>query len=215
MRKTNWLLTSLILCLGIVLGVFGYIFWGSYFQPGINQPEKTNAAEVTGIDTSQKLPVSTIQSNDVSIDSQKNNDFAQNQDLISISQTEQDQIVSDYKQAVGILFDAWKLKDISAFRSKLAGAYTGKIMEDHVSKAEKYLSNGIGLYVSSITFDSMNIESADKYSTTVNAIYRYTAQDYDLDKKFPYGEEINHFVHVRANLVKIESKWMITSETVI
>lgn len=218
MRKTYWLLTVLVFCLGIVLGVFGHIYWGTALQPGVNQPaEKENATKVEALkaDASKyALPDPTITGNDAGIGSHLEQ-VKGDKEQITLSLTEQEKIISDYKQALGILFDAWKAKDMPAFRSSIAGAYTGQIMETHIQKAEKFLPRGIGLYISKVSFDNVDIESADKYSATINAIYRYTVRDYDLDEEYPFGEEFNHFVHVRANLIKIDSRWMITGETVI
>ncbi len=212
MRKIYWLLTPLVFGLGVALGIFCHIFWQSYWQPGTNTPDKTNAAKVSQTDTNlYALPDSgdqdTVQTNGLPED----HSAAQ----IAISKPEQDKLLADYKQSIGILFEAWKEKDVSVFREKLAGAYTGEILESHAQRAEKYLAAGVGIHVCDIVFDHIGIESADNYSATINAIYRYTSQDYDLDKKYHYGEKFSHFVHVRANLVKIDSKWMITSETVL
>ncbi len=220
MRKTYWLLTILIFCLGIALGFVGHMYLGSSIQPGVNQPEKENAAKVNAMKADipkYELPDPNIKGHDAGIGSLTGDNSVSDQDKnsIAISITEQDRIVSDYKQALGILFDAWKVKDMPTFRSTIGSAYTGEIMESHIRKAEKYISKGIGLYVSDVSFDDVDIESADKYSATVNAIYRYTVSDFDLDEEYPVGEKFEHFVHVRANLVKIDSKWMITGETVI
>jgi hypothetical protein len=218
MRKRYWLLTVLIFCLGIALGVFGHMYWGAALQPGTNQPtEKENATKVDVQKTDipkYVLPDPTIKGHDAGIGSFLEQ-AVKKQERITLSALEQEQIISDYKQALGILFDAWKVKDLPTFRSSIAGAYTGEIMENHIRKAEKFLPRGIGLHVSEVNFDNLDIESADKYSATINAIYRYTVQDYDLDEEYPFGDEIQHFVHVRANLVKIDTRWMITGETVI
>ncbi|RNC63043.1 MAG: hypothetical protein AWM53_01665 [Candidatus Dichloromethanomonas elyunquensis] len=208
MRKTYWLLTILIFCMGIALGVFGHLYWGTVFQQsGMNQPsEKENASKVgaiNGTDSSSALL------------NKQESETNQSETPIALSKTEQEKLISDYKQALGILFDAWKATDMTAFRSKIAAAYTGEILENHIKKAEKFIPKGIGLSVSEIKFDNVEIESADKYSATINASYRYTVRDYDLDEQYPVGEEMNHFVQVRANLVKIDSSWLITGETVL
>lgn len=221
MLKRYWFLTVLIFFLGIALGFFGHMYWGSAFQPGVNQPaEKENATKVDAMKadlSNYPLPDPTITGNDAGIGSLVggSTDTGDGQNQITLSRTEQDKLISDYKQALGILFDAWKVKDMPAFRTTIAAAYTGEIMDHHIQKAEKFIPKGIGLYVSEVSFDDVDIESADKYSATVNAIYRYTVRDYDLDEEYPIGEEFKHFVHVRANLVKIDSRWMITGETVI
>lgn len=219
-NKKYWLLTVLIFCLGIALGVFGHMYWGVAFQPGANQPAKIdNATKVDAMKADNPqytLPDPGITGHDSGISSMIG-EYAKDpkQGKIGLSEVEQENIIKDYKQSLGILFDAWKVKDMPSFRSTIASAYTGPIMESHIQKAEKYIPEGVGLYISDVSFDDVDIESADKYSATVNAIYRYTVQDYDLDEEFPFGEQFNHFVHVRANLVKIDSRWMITGETVI
>jgi predicted lipid-binding transport protein (Tim44 family) len=223
MRKRYWLLTILIFCLGIAFGVFGHMYWGTAFHPsGVNQPaEKENAAKVGIMDgtapPSSLLPDASAGSSDASISDLNKENTGQNQEetQITLSKTEQDKVVADYKQALGTLFDAWKAKDMDTFRAKIASAYTGEIMENHIKQAEKFIPEGMGLTVSDIKFDYVAIESADQYSATVNAIYRYTARDYDLNEEDPVGEAFNHFVHVRANLVKIDSRWLITGETAI
>jgi len=194
MRKTYWLLTVLVFCLGVVLGVFGHMYYGTALQPGVNQPEKENATKVDApktdtpvIDISKyPLPDPTIIGNDAGIGSIDLTDQGGDQkEQITLSKTEQEKIISDYKQALGILFDAWKVKDLPTFRTTIASAYTGEIMESHIKKAEAFLPKGIGIYVKEVTFDDVDIESADKYSATVNAIYRYTVKDYDIDEQYP------------------------------
>jgi len=221
MRKLYWFLMPVVFCLGIAAGALGYNYLDKYYWPANGQPAQTSAQP----GDNQVSPAQNIlpgQSDTTGqIDSTGNNGTAGetgsagDSQANSLDQAEKDKIIADYKQAVGILFDAWKVKDIDSFRTVLARAYTGEIMESHVKKAEKYLKNGVGLYVSKVDFDTVDVQSADKYSATVDAVYRYTVRDYDLDEKYPYGEEINHFVHVRVNLVKLDSKWLITSETVV
>jgi len=221
MRKRYWFLTVLIFFLGIALGFFGHMYWGSAFQPGVNQPaEKENATKVDALkaDLSKyPLPDPTVKGNDAGIGSLTagSTDTGDGRSQVTLTRTEQDKLISDYKQALGILFDAWKAKDMPTFRTTIAAAYTGEIMDHHIRKAEKFIPKGIGQYVTEVSFDDVDIESADKYSATVNAIYRYTVRDYDLDEEYPIGEEFKHFVHVRANLVRIDSRWLITGETVI
>jgi len=223
MLKRYWLLTVFIFCFGIALGFFGHMYWGAILQlqPGVNQPaEKENATKVDAMkaDSSKyALPDPTIKGHDAGIGSLNTGEAESSgeENQIALSRTERDQIISDYKQALGILFDAWKVKDMPNFRSSIAKGYTGEILETHIKKAEKFLPQGIGLYVSEVTFDHVAVESADAYSATVDAIYRYTVRDYDLDEQYPHGEEFKHFVHVRANLIKIDSRWLITGETVI
>lgn len=134
---------------------------------------------------------------------------------IYVAQAEQEKIISDYKLALGILFEAWKSPDIATFRSKINTAYTGDILEKHCARAEQYIAKGTGLYVTKVSFDHVKIESADNNSATLTASYRYTVKDYHLTEKQPVGAEQNHFIELRVNLVKINAQWLITGETVI
>lgn len=226
MRKRYWVLTVSVFILGVAVGIAGHLFWQASIQPETNSPNSSNATKVDAIKSSLPgftLPDPNGSSNDVESGSvegegegQENNDNADNAlNLVSVSKSEQEKIIADYKLAIGILFDAWKVKDMPAFRTQIANGYAGELMESHIKKAEKFLPKGIGLYVTNVQFDDIDIESADKNSATISAIYRYTVRDYDLDEEYPVGDEVNHFVHVRANLVKFESQWKITGETVI
>ena len=217
MRKTYWLLTISVFFIGILIGVAGYIVWETSIQPGSHYQDKDNAAKIDA--SIFELPNPSIRSHDLGLGPLEENgtikDKNQDQNNTDLTQAEQEKIISDYKKNLGILFDAWKAEDMPTFRERIANAYTGQLMENHILKAEKYLPNGIGLSISEVSFDDMRIESADKYSATVKAIYRYTVRDYNLAEGYPYGEEYKHFVHVRANLVKIDSRWLITGETSI
>ncbi|KUO59520.1 MAG: hypothetical protein APF84_19660 [Gracilibacter sp. BRH_c7a] len=217
MRKTYWFLTVSLFFLGILVGVAGYIVWETSIQPGTHYQEKDNA---TKIDASKyQLPLPSVTSHDLGLGNLDENDLIPNKSQeekdTDLSAVEQEKIISDYKQNLGILFDAWKAEDISTFKECIAEAYTGQLMETHIQKAEKFLSGGTGLYIDEVSFDDIRIETADKHSATVKAIYRYTVRDYDLAEKSPRGEEFKHFVHVRANLIKMDSRWLITGETSI
>jgi predicted lipid-binding transport protein (Tim44 family) len=133
----------------------------------------------------------------------------------AVSEVERQKIISDYKLALGILFEAWKSPDMTTFRTKISSAYTGDILEKHCTKAEQFISKGVGLYVTKVTFDDVKIESADNKSATLTASYRYSVRDYNLTEKQPEGKELNHFIQLRVNLVKINSQWLITGETII
>lgn len=217
MRKTYWFLTVSVFFLGILVGVAGYIVWETSIQPGTHYQDKDNA---TKIDASQyQIPDPSIDSHDLGLGNLNENTMLQNnhqeKDESELTAVEQEKIITDYKQNLGILFDAWKAEDISAFKERIAEAYTGKLMETHIQKAEKFLPNGVGLYIDEVSFDDIRIETADKHSATIKAIYRYTVRDYNITEKSPYGEEFKHFVHVRANLIKTDSRWLITGETAI
>lgn len=220
MRKTYWFLTVSVFFLGILVGVAGYIVWETSIQPGTHYQDKDNA---TKIDASQyQIPNPSIKSHDLGLSNLDENELVPNngqegKDLkdSELSTAEQGKIISDYKQNLGILFDAWKAEDISIFKERIAEAYTGQLMENHIKKAEEFISGGVGLYIDEVSFDDIRIETADKYSATIKAIYRYTVRDYNLAEASPYGEEYKHFVHVRANLIKMDSRWLITGETAI
>ena len=217
MRKTYWLLTVSVFFLGILVGVAGYIVWETSIQPGTHYQDKDNATKVDA--TQYEIPDPSIKSHDLGLANLDENGMtpnnAQEEKNPGLSIAEQEKIISDYKQNLGILFDAWKAEDITKFKEHIAGAYTGQLMETHVQKAEEFLRGGVGLYIDEVTFDDIRIETADKNSATIKAIYRYTVRDYNLTDASPYGEEFKHFVHVRANLIKMDSRWLITGETSI
>ncbi len=217
MRKTYWFLTVSVFFLGILVGVAGYIVWETSIQPGTHYQDKDNATKVEA--TQYEIPDPTIKSHDLGLANLDENGLipnkAQEEKNPGLSIIEQEKIISDYKQNLGILFDAWKAEDITKFKEKIAGAYTGQLMETHIQKAEEFLQGGVGLYIDEVSFDDIRIETADKNSATIKAIYRYTVRDYNLTDASPYGEEFKHFVHVRANLIKMDSRWLITGETSI
>ena len=217
MRKIHWPLTVSVFFLGILLGVAGYIVWETSIQPGTRFQEKENA---TKIDAGRyEIPVPNSVGHDLGLGNLDENDTLEGNDKkekeSTLAAAEEEKIIADYKKNLGILFEAWKAEDMTKFKEMISGAYTGQLMENHIQKAEKYLPNGIGLYISEVSFDDIRVESADKHSATVKAIYRYTVSDYDIDESYPYGEEFKHFVHVRTNLVKVDSDWLITGETPI
>jgi len=125
------------------------------------------------------------------------------------------QIITDYKQNIGIFFGAWKSTDMDTFRLKLAKAYTGDLFEKHARRAEEYLVQGIGLDVSQIIFDQVDVESVSENAATLRVDYRYTAKDYNLTDGATVGEEHEQIVQVRVNLVKQNSRWLITGESTI
>ncbi|NLP43245.1 MAG: hypothetical protein GX351_01320 [Peptococcaceae bacterium] len=205
MRKTYYLFTALIFCLGILIGVFGHMYYSTTLKPGIKNEDKQNATKVDmslNGDIAQRFPLPNL------------NGEEDEQDL-ALTEADKERIIADYKQGVGILFDAWKAKNMDSFREMLADVYIGEILENHAAKAEKFIPRGLGLEVTGVIFDHIEVEAGNKHSATVKAIYRYKVRDYDLNEEYPIGEEIEHFVHVRANLVKMDSRWLITGETVI
>ncbi|MDQ7095584.1 hypothetical protein REC12_18505 [Desulfosporosinus sp. PR] len=149
-------------------------------------------------------------------DGQQNNALALDQNGNSkdtVPASLKDQIIADYKQDIGTFFDAWKSTDIDAFRLKLAKAYSGELFEKHARRAEEYLVQGIGLDVSQINFDRIDVESADASTATLRVDYRYTAKDYNIAEGESFGDAHEQSVHVRVNLVKMNSHWMITGES--
>ncbi|WP_240983419.1 hypothetical protein [Acididesulfobacillus acetoxydans] len=122
-------------------------------------------------------------------------------------------IIADYKQDIGILFDAWKCQNVKAFKAELAKGYAGPVLENHVKQAEPYITQGVGLDVQSVTFDSVTVEDANADTATLRADYRYTAGDCSLKNGQATGAPTDHSVHVRVNLVKMNQRWIITGET--
>ncbi|MFZ3130133.1 MAG: hypothetical protein WA125_03285 [Desulfosporosinus sp.] len=216
MRKMNLLFGALALGVGVIVGTLGVSLLMNPSSPGsfISKLRgQDNVQTVTGVvnDSTQTPPVlNTVQDDlpqtNAALDSA-------NPDSI-LNQTEQ-QIVADYKQDIGIFFGAWKSADMDTFRLKLAEAYMGELFEKHARRAEKFLVQGIGLDVTQITFDQVAVESADANTATLRVDYRYKARDYSLADRTSFGEEHEQTVQVRVNLLKQNSRWMITGENTI
>lgn len=122
-------------------------------------------------------------------------------------------ITSDYKQDIGYFFGAWKSADMIKFRSSLSKAYVGDLYEKHARQAEEYITQGVGMDVSDLRFDEVSVESATSSSATLQATYRYTAQDYSLGDETTQGEKTVHLVHIRVNLIQSNGRWLISGET--
>jgi hypothetical protein len=216
MRKMNLLLGALALGLGVIVGTLGVSLLANPSSPGsfISKLRgQDNVQTVTGVvnDSTQTPPfLNTVQD-----DLFKTNAalYSANPDSI-LNQAEQ-QIVADYKQDIGIFFGAWKSADMNTFRLKLAKAYTGELFEKHARRAEEFLVQGIGLDVTQITFDQVDVESVDANTATLRVDYRYKARDYSLADGAAFGEEHEQTVQVRVNLLKQNSHWMITGESSI
>lgn len=209
MSKRKWFLAIITLGLGITVGILGFsVANPTYTESLITKLlGKTNvqtlATDTQSLDSSgQETSEDNLPKAETSVEQDNN-----------ISQQLSQQIVTDYKQDIGIFFDAWKCSDMLGFRAKLASGYTGEIMEKHAKQAEPYLSQGIGLDVIKIDFDQVTIEKADKSTATIRADYRYTASDYSHENVSPIGEAHEQNVHVRVNLININSRWFITGET--
>ncbi|MDR3587441.1 MAG: hypothetical protein P4L59_19325 [Desulfosporosinus sp.] len=236
MRKTNYLFGALALGLGVLVGTLGVSLLTNSSSPAsfiskLSGQDKIQT--VAGAASSAAQPSPTLNtvpdalagSNVPNPDSssnqagQQNNPLSlgqngDNKDAAALSLLKQ-QVITDYKQDIGIFFDAWKSVDMDAFRLKLAKAYTGELFEKHARRAEEYLVQGVGLDVSQITFDQVDVESADANTATLRVDYRYTAKDYSLADATPIGEAHEQTVHVRVNLLKQNSRWMITGESAV
>lgn len=240
MRKMNFLFGALALGLGVIVGTLGVSLLTNPSSPtsfisrlrGQDKIQTVSGAVSDPARTSPVLntvPDALSENNDpldgVSPDStlnpaeQKNDapplgQNGGNKDGTALSPLKQ-QIITDYKQDIGIFFGAWKSVDIDSFRLKLAKAYTGELFEKHARRAEEYLAQGLGLDVSQITFDRVDVESAEANTATLRVDYRYTARDYSLADATAIGEEHEQNVHVRVNLLKQNSRWVITGESTV
>ena len=215
MRKMKFLLGALGLGLGVLVGTLGVSALANPSAPGSfiaklrgQDSIKTVTGAVT--DPSQTPAVTDNLQNDLTA----TNDALYTKPEATLTQAEQ-QIVADYKQDIGIFFGAWKSADITSFRVKLAKAYTGELFEKHAKRAEEYLAQGVGLDVTQITFDQVGVDSSDANTATLQVNYRYKARDYSLADGAAFGEEHEQTVKVRVNLLKQNSRWIITGENTI
>lgn len=124
-------------------------------------------------------------------------------------------IIVDYKQDIGLFFEAWKSTEMVSFRSKLNKAYKGELYEKHARQAESFIAQGLGIEVSNIRFERVTVESATATAATLTAAYNYVAQDYNIGEQAPVGNKTEHQVNVRVNLIKDSTRWLITGETPI
>jgi len=216
MRKTSYLFGALALGLGVLVGTLGMSLLTNSSSPA------SFISKLRGQDKIQTVSgaISDVEKSTPSLNTETdsktdNNATLDKGKLDPTTNLAAQQIITDYKQDIGIFFGAWKSPDMATFRTKLAKAYTGELFEKHARRAEEFLVQGIGLDVSQITFDQVNIESADDNTATLLVNYRYTAKDYNLTDSAPVGEEHEQIVHVRVNLMKQNSRWLITGESVI
>jgi hypothetical protein len=228
MRKVNYLFGGLALGLGIFVGTLGVSLLTNSGSPAsfiakLRGQDKIQTVTGAVHDLEQTLPIPAKDSSNIDTTP---NEVGQQNDVSSLGQNGatkgvtglsllQQQIIIDYKQDIGIFFGAWKSADMATFRLKLAKAYTGELFEKHARRAEEYLVQGVGLDVSQITFDRVNIESSDENTATLQVNYRYTAKDYSLADAASVGEEHEQIVHVRVNLLKQNSRWLITGESTL
>ncbi|EGW39932.1 hypothetical protein [Desulfosporosinus sp. OT] len=241
MRKMNYLFGALALGLGVLVGTLGVSLLTNSSSPTsfisrLRGQDKIQTVSGTVSDPAGTSPVlntapDALSANNVPLDGdglnalspdsavQKNDappldQNVSNKDVTALSSLKQ-QIITDYKQDIGIFFGAWKSSDIDSFRLKLAKAYTGELFEKHARRAEEYLAQGLGLDVSQITFDRVDVESAEANTATLRVDYRYTARDYSLADAAAIGEEHEQNVHVRVNMLKQNSRWVITGESTV
>ena len=216
MRKMNLLFGALALGLGVIVGTVGVSLLTNPSSPGsfISKLRgQDNVKTVSGVvnDSTQtpQFP------NTVQDELSKTNADSYSVNADSISDQAKQQIIADYKQDIGIFFGAWKSADMDTFRLKLAKGYTGELFEKHARRAEEFLVQGIGLDVTQITFDKVDVENADANTATLRVDYRYKAKDYSLADRASFGEEHEQTVQVRVNLLKQNSRWLITGESTI
>ncbi|SHH29230.1 hypothetical protein [Desulfosporosinus lacus] len=211
MRKMNYLFGALALGLGVLVGTLGVSLLTNSSSPTsfiskLRGQDKIQTVSGTVNDPIQTPPLdpATAGMSESDLHSLSNKDSLMAQ-----------QVITDYKQNIGIFFGAWKSTDMASFRLKLAKAYTGDLFEKHARRAEEYLVQGIGLDVSQIVFDQVDVESVSENAATLRVDYRYTARDYNLTDGTAVGEEHEQIVQVRVNLVKQNSRWVITGESTI
>ncbi|MEA4901460.1 hypothetical protein [Desulfitobacterium sp.] len=221
MRKINWLVGSVALCLGLVIGIVGH---------AVATTPATGSSILTKLGVDNESQATAINSENV-LNSVKQSPNADQKDSLltppegvlaganetdsTVEKERTEKIISDYKQNIGYFFGAWQSTDMTNFRNQLAKAYIGEIYEKHARNAESFIIQGIGLAVSDIRFDEIKVESATANSATLEATYRYAAQDYDLGEQMPQGEKTEHLVHVRVNLILSNGHWLISGETLL
>jgi hypothetical protein len=252
MRKMNWLVGSIALVIGLVIGMVGYAlaitpvdgdsrlmsFLGNKdakavtgslqdsntqtqdaqnpMTPDPNALGANSPLGTTGMN-SESFPGSASGEGDLftSGTTFPNSETLPNSQSNGVAAEIAQSIIADYKQDIGLFFEAWKSPEMVSFRSKLSKAYTGDLYEKHARQAESYIAQGVGIEISNIRFDQVNVESATSTAATLTAVYQYVAQDYDIGEQTPFGEKKNHQVKVRANLIKDNARWVITGETPI
>ena len=225
MRKMNYLLGALALGLGVLVGTLGVSLSMNSSSPTsfISKLRgQDNIQPVSGAVQTPPIPnpvTDVLSGNDVVNEFNGNDLNEPEKEDTSNSQNEDSplalQVVTDYKQNIGLFFGAWKSTDMATFREKLAKAYTGDLFEKHARRAEEYLVQGIGLDVSEINFDQVDVESVSEKTATLRVDYRYTARDYNLIESVAFGEPHEQFVQVRVNLIKQNSRWVITGESTV
>lgn len=219
MRKMNYLFGALALGLGVLVGTLGVSLLTNSSSPTsfiskLRGQDKIQTVSGTVNDSIQTPPDSNKVPDGLS-ESSTADGLLDHHSLNTKESPLAQKIIADYKQNIGIFFGAWKSTDMASFRLKLAKAYTGDLFEKHARRAEEYLVQGIGLDVSQIIFDQVDVESVSENAATLRVDYRYTARDYNLADRTTVGEEHEQIVQVRVNLVKQNSRWLITGESTI
>jgi len=211
MRKMNYLFGALALGLGVLVGTLGVSLLTNSSSPTSFISKLRGQDKIQTVSGTVNDPIQTPPQDPATAGMSES-------DLHSLSNKDSlmaQQVITDYKQNIGIFFGAWKSTDMASFRLKLAKAYTGDLFEKHARRAEEYLVQGIGLDVSQIVFDQVDVESVSENAATLRVDYRYTARDYNLTDGTAVGEEHEQIVQVRVNLVKQNSRWVITGESTI
>ncbi|AET70720.1 hypothetical protein Desor_5342 [Desulfosporosinus orientis DSM 765] len=207
MRKLNYLFGALALGVGVLVGTVGVSLMTNSSSPVSFISKLRGQDKIQTVSGTVSGPLATPPSTEppqVGLDDSGTEDEKLAQ-----------QVIADYKQDIGIFFGAWKSTDMETFRQRLAKAYTGDLFEKHAHRAEEYLVQGIGLEVSKIVFDQVDVESVSENAATLRVDYRYTARDYNLTDRTAVGEEHEQIVQARVNLVKQNSRWLITGESTI
>lgn len=217
MRKMNYLFGALALGLGVLVGTLGVSLLTNSSSPTSFISKLRGQDKIQTVSGTLSDPVQTptnlkrVEDGLPEEELPEDNPHALSNEESLLAQ----KIIADYKQNIGIFFGAWKSTDMATFRAKLAKAYTGDLFEKHCRRAEEYLVQGIGLDVSQIIFDQVDVESVSENAATLRVDYRYTAKDYNLIDGAAVGEEHEQIVQVRVNLVKQNSRWVITGESTI
>ncbi|GAB6153155.1 hypothetical protein JCM17380_19050 [Desulfosporosinus burensis] len=224
MRKMNYLFGALALGLGILVGTVGVSLITNSSSPTSFISKLRGEDKIQTVSGVVNNPVQTPPIQSTPTDGPFENHVVNNlnepeKDDTSSSHNGESllaqQVITDYKQNIGIFFGAWKSTDMATFRQKLAKAYTGDLFEKHARRAEEYLVQSIGIDVSEINFDQVDVESLGENTATLRVDYRYTARDYNLTDRTAVGEEHEQIVQVRVNLVKQNNRWLITGESTI
>lgn len=221
MRKMNWFVAILTLGLGITVAMLGFsvanptsaesLIAKLRGKSNIQTLANASSGSSQGLNESNMPNVGAEVYQPIVLNS--SSDESETNDEIPPQLAQQ--IITDYKQDIGIFFDAWKSMEMTVFRAKLATGYTGGILEKHANRAEPYLLQGVGLDVIRIDFDQVTLEKANDSTATLRADYRYTASDYIFENDSPAGEAHEQTVSVRVNLIFVNSRWLITGESVL